>query len=149
MLLLSKVAVGFRFEWSNHLFGSLWAVSWLSPDELQREDSEGLERTAGSESPGLALRDASRASRWWRRVTEFAGEARRGRGWPVVEADCVGAGVCGRLACSRASVSDIVSVGLVIHVGASPWSWFCIFRVEFGINRASLIQPLWAERAGE
>lgn len=38
MTVLSNVAVGFWFDWSNHLVGSLLPVSWLSPDEFLRGD---------------------------------------------------------------------------------------------------------------
>lgn len=83
-MLLSKVAVGFWFEWSNHVVGSLCPVSWLSPDELRRGEVVVVVTTGGAD-PGLALREASRANRWCRSVTELAGEVRRGRGWPVLD----------------------------------------------------------------
>lgn len=65
MAFVSKVAVGFWLERSNHFFGSLWPVSWLSPDELRRGDSgaEPFSLGLGCLEPGLARREASRARR--------------------------------------------------------------------------------------
>jgi hypothetical protein len=77
MALLSNIAVGFWFDWSNHFFGSLWLVSWLSPEELRRGRPVTMLESAAGEDPGLALREASR---WFLNVTECAGEVRRGRG---------------------------------------------------------------------
>lgn len=37
----------------------------------------------GGTEPVLARREASRATRWCRRVTELAGEVRRGSEWPT------------------------------------------------------------------
>jgi hypothetical protein len=86
MTVLSNVAVGFWFDWSNHFIGSLLPVSWLSPDEFLRGDELLFEFVwlAGPE-PALARNEASRARRWCFSVTELPGEARRGRGWPRCE----------------------------------------------------------------
>jgi len=43
------VAVGFWFDRSNHVLGSLWPVSLLSPDESRRGDVVVVVLTAGPE----------------------------------------------------------------------------------------------------
>lgn len=67
-------------DWSNHFLGSLWPVSWLSPDEcLLGEFAESLLLT------GWGLIEASRARRWCRKVTDCSGVDLRGMGWPRAE----------------------------------------------------------------
>jgi hypothetical protein len=86
MTVLSNVAVGFWFDWSNHFLGSLRPVSWLSPEEFLRGDELELEFVLlAAPEPALARSEASRARRWCFSVTELAGEVRRGRGWPRCE----------------------------------------------------------------
>ena len=72
MFSLSKVAVGFWFEWSNHFLGSLRLVSWLSPEEFRRGGDVGLLFLVAATAVGavgtagtvlrLARRDASWAN---------------------------------------------------------------------------------------
>lgn len=57
--LLSKVAVGFSLDWSNHFRGSLCPVSWLSPEELRRLEDVVRVVFPGPE-PALARNEASR-----------------------------------------------------------------------------------------
>jgi hypothetical protein len=66
--LLSKVAVGFWFDWLNQFLGSLWPVKWLSPEEFRRGEA-GLASCDGTELE-LIRREASRARRWCWSVTE-------------------------------------------------------------------------------
>lgn len=71
----SNAAGAFLLERSNHRLGSLWPVSWLSPDEFLLGE---LPETALL--PVSGLMEASLARRWCRRVTDSSGEALRGIG---------------------------------------------------------------------
>jgi hypothetical protein len=59
-MLLSAVALGFSFQWSNQFCGSLCSASSLSLEELRRMSIASL-ITFGAAEPGLIRSEASQA----------------------------------------------------------------------------------------